>query len=84
MKVHVYAPEPTSTTYRILPWRHRNFTPGRYADWRAAFEAGMAGHERGYRGFRVFRQMTYEWHEPMNQEIIKVYPRLAKDRGGKS
>lgn len=75
--LHICAPEPTTISYRVLAKRCRLFRPGRYPNWRDAFEAGLADCSEG---FRVFRQTTYEWYEPLNQELIKVDARLAKYR----
>jgi len=67
--LHVYSPEPLETHYRVLPKWCRKFHVTKYETWRDAFEDGLRVCGRG---FRVFRQTTYEWHEPLNVELIKV------------
>jgi len=68
MSFHVYAPKPDNISFRILPKGYRIFK-GEFKTMRDAFESGL---KEWMEGFRVFKQLTYEWHEPTNIELIKV------------
>ena len=74
-RVHIYAPEPTGQSYRVLRKRGIIFSGGEFETWRDAFEFGIA---RCPDGFRVFLQYRYEWHDAVNVELIKVSDEMAK------
>lgn len=70
-EIHVYVPEVTDKSFRVLGKRCRNFDGGPFLDIQSAMDHGM----KTYRdGFRIFRQSCSEWHAPLNIEIIKVGP----------
>ena len=75
-ELHIYAPPALSVNYRVLPKYCCKFLPEQHDSWRRAFEVGL---KTCADGFRVFRQSTYEWHEPLDQELIKVSGLLRKE-----
>lgn len=67
--IHICKPEVISTYYRILPKYCRKFQKDEFSSWREAFEFGIKTCKEG---FRVFRQETFTWYEPLNTELMKI------------
>lgn len=67
--VHFYAPEVLNQRYMILPKYCRKFINTVFLDFEPALLYGL---EHYRKGFRVFRQRTYEWHEPQNIQVAKI------------
>lgn len=75
--VHVYAPPPTEESYRLLKKWRRTFESEKFDSWEAAVRDGL---ERWGGGFRVFHQYTYEWHEPLNVELVRIADAMLQER----
>ena len=67
--LHINRPEVQTDMYRILPKRCRKFIDKEFFTFFGAFVHGMLQYSQGY---RVFRQRTYEWYEPLNIEVAKI------------
>ena len=69
MKVHINNPETLTDTFRVLPKYCRKFDIKTFAILYGALDYGFDNYPQG---FRVFRQRTYEWYEPLNIEVAKI------------
>lgn len=67
--IHLNIPTALTDTFRVLPKWCRKFQPEKYGNLMFAIKFGMRQYPQG---FRVFRQRTYEWYDPMNIEVAKV------------
>ena len=74
--VHIYAPEPTDESFRVLRKGCRQFQGGPFTTWETAMRYGV---RTCHEGFRVFHQRGYEWYDPSNTEVIKVSADLTKE-----
>lgn len=68
-KLHLNIPETLTDTFRVLPKRCRKFDKWEIKYFMDAINHGMKMYPQG---FRVFRQRTYEWYEPLNIEVAKI------------
>lgn len=68
--LHINSPKPLTENYRILIKRCRKFTEHEFDSLPKALEYGLKNYKR--QGFRIFRQTTYEWYEPLNVEVAKI------------
>ena len=67
--MHIYNPKVLTKKYRILPKYCRYFIGKEYDSFKKCLEFGLSDYAKG---FRIFIQNTYEWHEPFNKELVKV------------
>lgn len=67
--VHINIPEVLTDTFRVLPKRCRKFHVPELDSLEQALHYGF---DNCHQGFRVFRQRTYEWYEPLNIEVAKI------------
>lgn len=67
--LHIYAPPVTDQSYRVLGYGCRKFHGGPFFDFETALNHGLKTFPRG---FRVFLQRCYEWHEPLNIQVAKI------------
>ena len=68
-KLHINKPEALTNKLRILPKRCRKFIDKEFLTLFGALVCGMLEYPQG---FRIFRQYTYEWYEPLNIEVAKI------------
>lgn len=68
-KIHINKPEVKSDYFRVLPKRCRKFARRKYHNFNVALHDGM---KKFPQGFRIFRQYTYDWYEPLNIEVAKI------------
>ena len=67
--IHLNIPEVLTDNFRVLPKRCRKFDEVKCNNFEQALYRGMNNYPQG---FRVFRQKTYEWHDPLNIEVAKI------------
>lgn len=67
--IHLNIPKVLTNTFRILPKYCRKFIPPVCREFMEAIEEGISECPQG---FRIFRQYTYEWYEPLNIEVAKI------------
>ena len=67
--LHINRPEVFTDYFRILPKRCRKFVPGEFIKFEDALDVGMVNYPYG---FRIFRQRTYEWYDPLSIEVAKI------------
>lgn len=70
--IHLNIPTAQTDTFRILPKYCRKFISQKFVDMDHALYEGQRDYPQG---FRVFRQRTYEWYEPLNIEVAKIAPK---------
>ena len=70
--LHINKPEILTDVYRTLPKRCRKFVGPEYLSFQLALFCGLKHYPQG---FRIFRQRTYEWYEPLNIEVAKIAER---------
>lgn len=75
--VHINKPEVLTDKFRILPKRCRKFNNWTFKYFEDAIAQGIKDYPQG---FRVFRQRTYEWYEPLNIEVAKIAEREKWER----
>ena len=67
--LHINCPESKSDKFRILPKYCRKFIEKDFLTLKRALEYGLIYTTQG---FRVFRQKTFEWYDPLNTEVAKI------------
>jgi len=67
--IHIDKPVVTQSSIRILPKRRRRFVNIQFASFREALEYGLLNYKKG---FRIFKQNEYDWHDPSNILLAKV------------
>lgn len=68
--LHINRPQPKTESYRILIKRCRKFEKYEFGSLPKALVYGLKNYKSF--GFRIFRQTTYEWYEPLNIEVAKI------------
>lgn len=68
-KLHINSPEVLTDCFRVLPKRCRKFDKLECIDFEQALYHGFNNYPQG---FRIFRQYTYEWYEPLTIEVAKI------------
>ncbi len=67
--LHINSPEAQTDCFRVLPKRGRKF---HIVELDTLEQALSYGFDNCPQGFRIFRQRTYEWYEPLNIEVAKI------------
>lgn len=68
--IHINSSKPLTDCYRILIKRCRKFEKHEFDSLPKALVYGLKNYKSF--GFRIFRQTTYEWYEPLNTEVAKI------------
>lgn len=69
MKIHINKSTIISQSYRILPKYCSKFTDKEFKEFLPCLNYGLMVYKKG---FRVFKQRTYEWYEPLNILLAKI------------
>ncbi len=70
--IHINKPKILTDNFRVLPKRCRKFHLLIFDNLEQALYYGF---DNCPQGFRVFRQRTYKWYEPLNIEVAKIAER---------
>lgn len=67
--LHVNRPEVTSVQIRIRRKGKQKFEPVVFDFWKNALDYGVSEYKKN---FKIYKQFTYEWYEPLNIELVSV------------
>lgn len=76
--LHIHISKVLTDMFRVLRKRCTKFESSEFDTLEEALDYGINMFSGG---FRVFRQRTYEWFEPLNTEVAKI---AEKKKWGKS
>ena len=67
--LHINRPTSTKITYLILKKHKRRFEVHEFNTAEKALKAALKVIGSN---FRIFRQLTADWYDPVNEEVIKI------------